>query len=331
MARRDRWHFFYRFSHSAYVEWKTRKLNRRYDPTGHVCPLTCVVKKSMDKQTELSGAEKFKALHYGSALFVMPCAWDAFSAMLLERAGFSCLGTTSGGVNWVKGRKDYVYSTPREEMLAAYGQIANASYLPVSGDLENGYGDSCEDVASTILGSIAAGMVGGSIEDQGLVPSDEACSNGELIERTRAVDRIRAARAAADTSDIPYTLTARCEVYYTECSDPYREAVERLNAYAEAGADCLFVPGLNDLNSLAQLVRDVDGPISFGMGASLEPTSLKMLEDIGIRRVSTGGGLARATFALLDKASREIINEGTFGYLDNALTESAVNRVLDRD
>lgn len=280
-------------------------------------------------QDTINAAQSFKVLHESSSLFVMPCAWDAFSAILLERAGFACVGTTSGGVNWVKGRKDYVYNTPRNEMLAVYGEIAQATRLPVSGDLENGYGSSPEDVASTILGSIAAGMVGGSIEDQGVVPNDELGSNGELIGFEDSVERIRVAREAANTAKTPYMLTARCEVYYTNNSDPYAEAVKRLNAYREAGADCLFVPGLNDLKSLEQLVRDVDGPISFGMGATPEPLSLKMLEDIGIRRVSTGGGLARATFALLDNAAKEILNDGTFGYLTNALSESAVNKVLD--
>lgn len=281
-------------------------------------------------QNKENAGQRFKALHENSALFVMPCAWDAFSAILFERTGFPCVGTTSGGSNWVRGRKDYVYSTPREEMLSIYGEIAKATHLPVSGDLENGYGDTPEEVAGTILGSIAAGMVGGSIEDQGVVPTDEQCSNGELIEFDSAVQRIRAAREAANSANFPYTLTARCEVYYTDCSDPYSEAVKRLNAYREAGADCLFVPGLNDLKSLEQLVRDVDGPISFGMGATPEPLTLNMLEDIGIRRVSTGGGLARATFAMLDKAAKEILNQGSFDYLNNVLSEAEVNQVLDR-
>jgi 2-methylisocitrate lyase-like PEP mutase family enzyme len=278
----------------------------------------------------INAADRFKALHENSATFVMPCAWDAFSAMLLERTGFQCLGTTSGGANWVRGRKDYVYSTPSDEMLSIYGAIAEATDLPVSGDLENGYGTSPESVANTILGSIEAGMVGGSIEDQGVVPTDEQCSNGELIDFDLAVQRIREARKAADTANFSYTLTARCEVYYTNSSDPYGEAVKRLNAYREAGADCLFVPGLNDLKGLEQLVRDVDGPISFGMGATPEPLSINILEDIGIRRVSTGGGLARATFALLDNAAKEILHDGTFGYLHNVLSEAAIHQILDR-
>ena len=159
-------------------------------------------------------AKAFRDLHHANGVFVMPCAWDAFSALLFERSGVPCLGTTSGGCNWVKGRKDYVYTTPMSEMLSAYGEIAGATNLPVSGDLENGYGESPETVADTISQSIASGLVGGSIEDQVDVPTDQDFSNGELYEQGLAVERIRAARVAADSLMPHYTLTARCEVYY---------------------------------------------------------------------------------------------------------------------
>jgi len=115
-------------------------------------------------------ARAFRELHLQSKAFVLPCAWDAFSALLFEQAGFLCVGTTSGGVNWVNGRRDYVYTTPRYEMLRAYAEIARATSLPVSADLENGYGDDAEDVAATILASIEGGIVAGSIEDQCDVP-----------------------------------------------------------------------------------------------------------------------------------------------------------------
>ncbi len=275
-------------------------------------------------------AEKFKSLHEGSTLFVMPCAWDAFSALLFEHTGFQCIGTTSGGVNWVNGRMDYVYSTPRLKMMHAYGEIAAVTTLPVSGDLENGYGNDPQEVAETIRASIVQGMVGGSIEDQGTIPTDADFTNGELIAFDLAVERIRSAREAANTSEFPYTLTARCEVYYTGCANPYKEAVKRLNAYRAAGADCLFVPGLNDLKSLEQLVKDVDGPISFGMGATPEPLTLSMLENVGIRRVSTGGGLTRATFGLVQQAAKEMMTSGTFDYLFGALSETQLNQILDR-
>lgn len=277
-----------------------------------------------------SRARAFRELHDQSNAFVLPCAWDAFSALLFEQAGFACVGTTSGGVNWVNGRRDYVYTTPRSEMLRAYGEIARATSLPVSADLENGYGDDAADVADTILTSIDEGMVAGSIEDQCDVPTDDLCTNGTLFDKTVAVNRIRAAREAADSSAIQYTLTARCEVYYTSCKNPFAEAVDRLNAYSEAGADCLFAPGLNDLSELEALVKEVDGPISFGMGATEKPLTVAMLEDIGVRRISTGGGLTRAVLGLLQRASTEIAESGEFGYLDDALSEKQINEIFEQ-
>jgi len=153
-------------------------------------------------------ATAFRSLHEGPHLFVMPNAWDSGSARFLAAAGFSAIGTTSGGVNWRMGREDYVYTTPADVMLEEYGRIAEAVEIPVSGDLENGYGADPETVAETIRQSIAHGMVGGSIEDSTAEPRQP------LYEIGLAVDRIRAARRAADEGGMPYTLTARCEVYW---------------------------------------------------------------------------------------------------------------------
>ena len=264
-------------------------------------------------------ADKFRALHQTPEIFVMPCAWDPSSAILFEELGFQCIGTTSGGVNWAQGRRDYVYSVPRKQMLEAYAAITRATSLPVSGDLENGYGESPSEIAETIKESINLGMVGGSIEDQNMD------SNGQLFNRELSVERILAARETADSMGLAYTLTARCEVFTSGIEDPYAEAVERLNRYRAAGADCLFVPDLSDLESLGRLVRDVDGPISFGMGASAQPLSISVLAEIGIRRISTGGGLPRAAFSLIRNAAAEILDSGTFAYLDNAISDSNIN------
>jgi len=273
-------------------------------------------------------ADAFKSLHEQSGAFLMPCAWDRFSALLFETGGFSCIGTTSGGVNWVNAREDYLYSTPKAEMLIAYGAIADATQLPVSADLENGYGGNDSDVADTISQSIRQGLVGGSIEDCKITPTDDGFSNGELYPLEIAVDRIKAARSAANDAPYHYTLTARCEVSYTKNTNPLAEAIDRLNAYRDAGADCLFVPGINDLDDLHQLVKEVDGPISFGMGASPEPLTVSMLEDIGIRRISTGGGLTRATFSVIQTAVQEMISTGDFSYLNDVMSESEVNSIL---
>ena len=275
-------------------------------------------------------AHEFRAKHNEAELFVMPCAWDAFSAILFEQAGFSCVGTTSGGVNWVRGRKDYIYSTPAQEMLDAYGDIAKATSLPISGDLENGYGESPEAVADTIRGAIDAGMVGGSIEDQQIVPTDDDFKNGVLYSMDDAIRRIKYVRQAADDSGIEFTLTARCEVYYTGSDNCLSIAIERLNAYREAGADCLFVPGLNDLDLLSQVINEVEGPISFGMGATPEPITLRMLADIGVRRVSTGGGITRAIFTAIQEMAQELAVDGTATYLGGIMSEADINRLLSK-
>jgi len=279
------------------------------------------------KETEKL-AQQFRAKHRAEKLFVMPCAWDAFSAILFEQAGFSCIGTTSGGVNWVRGRMDYVYSTPAQEMIDAYAEIVSATSLPVSGDLENGYGDNPQSVADTITGAIAAGMVGGSIEDTKTGPTDNRFSNGVLYPLNDAVERIKTARQAADDSGIEFTLTARCEVYYTDSDDCLSTAIDRLSAYREAGADCLFVPGLNDLDLLSMLVKEVGGPVSFGLGATSEPVTTSMLEDIGVRRVSTGGGITRAIFAQIRNIAQELSVGGTATYLQDVVSEAEINHLL---
>ncbi|MGI9597522.1 MAG: isocitrate lyase/PEP mutase family protein, partial [Acidimicrobiales bacterium] len=205
-------------------------------------------------------AATFRDLHR-EGIFLMPCAWDAGSARVLQAAGFVALGTTSGGVNWSRGRQDYVYSVPRESMLAEYGEIAMAVSLPVSGDLENGYGQTPSEVGETIRAAIGAGMVGGSIEDQSDGPDPG------LIPIELAAERIEAARRAADALLPDFTVTARAESYFAGVADPFDDAVERTNRYVEAGADCVFVPGLSDLDSLKRLVDSVGAPVSLGVGA----------------------------------------------------------------
>ena len=273
---------------------------------------------------QLSKASRFQTLHQGENTFVLPCAWDPMSAILFEELGFECIGTTSGGVNWAQGRRDYVYSASREEMFKTYAAITAATSLPVSGDLENGYGESPLEVAQTIRQSIEIGMVGGSIEDQSMT------SGAQLFDIELAAERIVAAREAADNEKLAYTLTARCEVYSFAYEDPYAEAVKRLNRYRAAGADCLFVPGVSDITTLQNLVRDVDGPISFGMGATTQALSMAKLADAGVRRVSTGGGISRAAFSLIRNAAAKILSDGSFDYLDDAITDPDINRFFDR-
>ncbi|MDX1575611.1 MAG: isocitrate lyase/phosphoenolpyruvate mutase family protein [Kiloniellales bacterium] len=264
-------------------------------------------------------AAAFRALHESPGLFVMPNAWDAGSARFLAAAGFPAIGTTSGGVNWRLGREDYVYTTPAEVMLEEYGRIAEAVEVPVSGDLENGYGAEPETVAETVRRSIAHGMVGGSIEDSTGEPDEP------LYEAGLAVERIRAARQAADASGLPYTLTARCEVFFTGHASPLAEAVRRANLYREAGADCLFVPTAGEAETIRRLVEGIDAPLSVVAGLGDEPLTVARLEELGVRRVSTGGSLARACYGLLQRAAAEIARDGRFDYVKHAIPDPDMN------
>ena len=277
-------------------------------------------------------AQHFRTLHERDGVFVMPNAWDAGSARLLASAGFEALATTSGGVNYARGRQDYVYEVPAEEMLAEYGLIADAVDLPVSGDLENGYGDDPQTVAHTIRRSAELGMVGGGIEDWTGDPDHP------LYETGLAVERIAAAREAADATGIDYTLTARCEIYSFDLPNRFSEAVRRANVYADAGAHCVFVPGMNDREDLRRFCSEVSAPVSFvaGLGevgaeGGGPPLTVAELADIGVRRISTGGSLYRTCFGALQRAAEELGGEGTFGYTKGAIPDPEINAFMKAD
>lgn len=204
----------------------------------------------------------FRELHAAPGLVLMPNAWDAGSARMLAAAGFSAIGTTSAGIAFSRGLPDYDGRVTRPEMLDCVGRIAAAVDLPVSADLEAGYGIAPQDVAQTIALFIQAGVVGGNIEDYS---GDARCP---LFDAMLASERIAAARQAADSSGLPFTLTARTDCYLAGVDDPFSEAVRRSNLYRQAGADCLFVPGIRDAATIAALVREIDGPLSVVMGLS---------------------------------------------------------------
>ncbi len=271
---------------------------------------------------QLEQAATFRGLHE-SGIFVMPCAWDAGSARVLEAAGFAAIGTTSGGVNWSRGRQDYIYSVPRESMLSEYHEIAASVSVPVSGDLENGYGQTPDEVADTVRAAIRLGMVGGSIEDQSSEPGPG------LFPIDSAVQRIAAAREAADGILADFTITARAESFFGGVADPFADAVERANLYIDAGANCVFVPGLSDLESLKQFVDAVDAPVSLGVGSGGGTLDLDGLREVGIRRVSTGGALPRALYSLLADAGREMLDSGTFAYTQRVIPEEEINSLMD--
>ena len=261
----------------------------------------------IDEQKSKGSA--FKELHSADGIFVMPNAWNAGSARMLEAAGFPAVGTTSAGISFCLGLPDYEGALSRDAALEETCRIAGALRIPVSADAENGYGHAPEEVAETIRRVAETGAVGASIEDY-----SAAFGTGELYDRVLSAERIEAAVAAAASLPFPFTLTARAECYLSGHPNPFEESVARALSYRDAGADCLYVPGIADAETIDRLVKEVNAPINVVMGLAGSPMSVSQLEDLGVKRVSIGGSLARATFGTIRRAAEEIRERGTFTF-----------------
>ncbi len=275
----------------------------------------------MRQNSQQAKAGIFRALHERDETFVMPNAWNAGSACLLEDAGFSAIGTTSAGIAFCLGLPDYRGALGRDAAFEETKRIANAVSLPVSSDTENGYGHEPDEVAATITALGPTGVVGASIEDYGY-----GYESGDQYPLELSVERIKAARAAADALDFDLTLTARAECYLRRHPDPLKESIKRANAYREAGADCLYVPGVNDIATIKTLVDEIDGPINVVMGLAGKPLTVTQLEDAGVRRISIGGSLARTTFGTIRRVADEIRHEGTFTYAKDQIPDAELGR-----
>lgn len=250
-------------------------------------------------------ATLFNSLHHQDDLFIMPNAWDAGSAILLANQGFKAIGTTSAGISFSAGLPDYQVLT-REEMLDKVSEIADAVDIPVNADLEAGYGETAAGVEETARLAIERGISGANIEDSTMAPDKP------LYEMAEAVERLSAAASGKGTSD--FMITARCDTYLNAHPDPFGEAVKRCNAYYEAGADCLFVPGLTDKQAISKLVSEVDGPVNVVMGLSGGILTKDDLSSCGVKRISVGGSIARTALELIRKAGEEMMTKGTFTF-----------------
>lgn len=270
--------------------------------------------------TQAAKARRFRALHEAPRLFVMPNAWNAGSARLLAAEGFEALGTTSAGIAYALGEPDGSGRVGRDEMLDEVRRIVRSVDLPVSADLESGYGTTPRDVARTVELAIEAGVVGCNLEDV------DRQRPGQLFPIEEAVDRLLAAREAADATGLAFTLTARTDVFLTEGDDRLARAVERCRRLRAAGADCLFVPGVADLATIRALTSQVAAPMNVVMGLSGAPLSIAGLAAAGVRRVSIGGSLARATFGLVRRAAVELREQGTFGYAAGQIPDGELSR-----
>jgi 2-methylisocitrate lyase-like PEP mutase family enzyme len=270
--------------------------------------------------TQNEKAKKFQALHDGPGPFILPNPWDAGTALMLAALGFPALATTSAGFAFSLGRRDGEGLLSREEVLAHIRTIIDACDLPVSGDLENGFGDDPETVAETIRLVAEAGLVGGSIEDA------TGNSSNPIYELTHAVERIAAAVETARKLPFPFTLTARAENYLHDRPD-LADTIRRLEAFAAAGADVLYAPGLRTLDEIKAVCAAV-APNPVNVLAGPNGLTSADLAAAGARRISIGSGLARAALSGFLSAAREMKTRGTFTFTKSGVTFAELNNFM---
>ena len=269
--------------------------------------------------TQSEKAQVFRALHEAPEAFVIANAWDAGSAKLLTALGFKALATSSGAQAGILGRVDGKVN--REEALAHAKAIVEATELPVSADLEKGFGDEPDDAAHTIRMAGAIGLVGGSIEDASGDPSQP------LYDLLHAAERIAAAVQAARSLGIPFVLTARTE-NYLRGNPNLEDTIRRLVAFEAAGADVLMAPGLPDLDAVRAVCAAVTKPVNFMAGIKGKSFTVAELAAAGVKRISLATSLYRAAMTGLLSAAREVREHGTFGYLDTTMPTPEWNRFM---
>lgn len=274
----------------------------------------------MSSQAEKGRA--FRALHEQKQCFMIPNPWDVGSARILEGLGFCALATTSGGFANSRGELDG--QPGRDAVLAHAAELTGATNIPISADLEDGFGDDPKEIAETVRRAAAAGLVGGSIEDY------TGKQAAPLYEIEAAADRVRAAAEAARKLDFPFTLTARAENFFRGKPD-LSDTIKRLQAYQEAGADVLFAPALRSTEDIATILREVDRPLSvLGGVGGLAAVTLAEYQALGVRRVSVGSLLSTVAYGALISAARELKDRGTFGFVAELVRARDLRSLLQR-
>jgi 2-methylisocitrate lyase-like PEP mutase family enzyme len=276
----------------------------------------------MTVETQRIKASAFRAMHAGPRILLLPNAWDVISARIFEEAGFGAIATTSAGIAFTLGYPDG-QKISRAEMLQAITRIARAVRVPVTADVEAGYGDRPEDAAQTAREVIEAGGVGMNLED--------ATNEREhpVNDLSLQLEKIRAVQEAARQADVSIVLNARTDVYLLQVGAPearYDLALQRLSAFRDAGADCLFLPGVRDTDTIRRIVTDLRFPINILAGPGSPP--VPELQKLGVARVSLGSGPIRATLGLVRRMAEELKATGTYRTLEDASPHADVNRML---
>lgn len=268
-------------------------------------------------------SEKFRALHE-SGCFVLPNPWDAGTARYLEHLGFAAVATTSAGFAFSRALPDSVSSVPVDLVLAHVREIVAATTLPVNADFQNCYSHEPEGVAANVTRCIATGVAGLSLEDA------TGEDSNPLYDFGLALDRVKAARAAIAASGIPVVLTARCEAWLVGDSDPLRTSLERLIAFAAAGADCLYAPGVSKPDEIAAIVKAVaPRPVNVLVSTNNCDLTVSQLADLGVRRVSVGAALARVAWGAFIQSARDIKERGSFKAFADAAPFNELNTLFE--
>jgi len=275
-------------------------------------------------ETQRIAVERFAELH-DSGCFVIPNPWDAGSAVYLQHLGFKALATTSSGFAFSQGRTDTPSADALAPVLAHLRDIVQATSLPVNADFQNGYADDPEGVAANVALCVETGVAGLSIEDS------TGNTATPLYDIQLAVERIKAARQAIDASGVAVVLTGRCEAWLVQDPNAFEVSIERLTAYAEAGADCLFAPGVADPQEIDAIVKAVSPrPVNVLVSRPDPNLTVATLTDLGVRRISVGSALARVAWGAFMRAAESIATTGTFDTLGEGASFAELNKIFVR-
>lgn len=271
-----------------------------------------------------SKAEVFRALHRGPKILLLPNAWDVASARIFEEAGFPALATTSAGIAFALGYPDGQRIT-REEMLLVVARIASSVRVPVTADVEAAYGATAEAAELTAAGVVQAGAVGMNLEDRSDDPEHP------LVDLSLQLEKIKAVRATGEAIGVPIVLNARTDVYLGAIGPPekrYDEALLRAVAYRDAGADCIFIPGVKEPQIISRFVRDLKFPVNILAVPGAPP--VPDLQKLGVARVTVGSGPMRAAMGLLRNMAQELRAAGTYHTMESAIPHAEMNRIMER-